>query len=323
MAEFLTIGEALVVLASEDIDTSLDDAQHFSKFLAGAELNVAIGICRLEHTAAYLSQVGNDPFGRFITQSAAEAGIETENLLINPEKLTGFYLKQKLSKGDPAVSYFRKNSAAASMTKADLISVKFDDVKIAHLSGIFPALSELSLKTFRELNHQLKEHNVTTVFDPNLRPALWKSQEIMAETLNELARHSHIVLPGISEGKILTGSGNPEAIADFYLKQQGGLTETVIVKLGAAGAYVKTITGESLTIPGFKADNVIDTVGAGDGFAVGLESALLEGKTLEVAIRRGCAVGALAVQSPGDNDGYPTREALHHFYQKNRYQADI
>ena len=40
-------------------------------------------------------------------------------------------------------------------------------------------------------------------------------------------------------------------------------------------------------------------MGAGDGFAVGLESALLEGKSLKVAVHRACAIGALAVQSAG------------------------
>jgi 2-dehydro-3-deoxygluconokinase len=322
MAEFLTVGEALVVLASDDNDTSLEEARHFSKFLAGAELNVAIGISRLEHSAAYLSQVGNDPFGRFVIHSASEAGIETENLLTHPEKLTGFYLKQRISHGDPAVAYFRKNSAAASMNISDLATLNFDDVKIAHLSGIFAALSDSALETYRELNRQLESHKVMIIFDPNLRPALWESQEQMIETLNELAKHSHIVLPGINEGEILVGTRNPEAIADFYLKQ-GDITETVVVKLGAEGAYIKTNTGESKMVSGFRANKVVDTVGAGDGFAVGLESALLEGKSIEIAVKRACAIGALAVKTPGDNDGYPTRKELKAFYQKNNYSADL
>ena len=69
MAEFLTIGEPLVVLASQDMELSLDKASHFEKFLAGAELNVAVGISRLEHEAAYLSKVGDDPFGDFIIET--------------------------------------------------------------------------------------------------------------------------------------------------------------------------------------------------------------------------------------------------------------
>ncbi|MFL6627664.1 MAG: PfkB family carbohydrate kinase, partial [Vitreoscilla sp.] len=53
-----------------------------------------------------------------------------------------------------------------------------------------------------------------------------------------------------------------------------------------------------------------DTVGAGDGFAVGVISGLLEGLALEAATRRGNAIGARMVQFPGDSDGLPTRQEL-------------
>jgi 2-dehydro-3-deoxygluconokinase len=69
-------------------------------------------------------------------------------------------------------------------------------------------------------------------------------------------------------------------------------------------------------IPGFKVDQVVDTVGAGDGFALGVITALLEGKSLESAALRGNAVGAMQVQVLGDNEGYPTREKLLQFYEK-------
>jgi 2-dehydro-3-deoxygluconokinase len=55
---------------------------------------------------------------------------------------------------------------------------------------------------------------------------------------------------------------------------------------------------------------VVDTVGAGDGFAVGVVSALLEGRTLEQAVARGAWIGARAVQVRGDTEGLPTRDVL-------------
>ncbi len=118
------------------------------------------------------------------------------------------------------------------------------------------------------------------------------------------------------------GSSEPEEIADFYLGQSKR-TESVVVKLGTEGAFVKTKTGAAYTVSGFKVDKVVDTVGAGDGFAVGLESALLEGKTLEVAVHRACAIGALAVQSAGDSEGYPNRQQLIEFYKTHNYQGDL
>lgn len=322
MPKFITIGEPLVVMASQDVDVSLDEAVHFKKYLAGAEFNVALGINRLEHSVGYISKVGSDTFGRFIAEAAQEAGLDTRNLIYDENLLTGVYLKQSVSKGDPATSYFRKNSAASNLKLEDIDMSALKDVQVAHLSGIFAALSDTALQTFKAFNDKLNENKVLTVFDPNLRPALWKNQEEMISTLNELAKKSQIILPGINEGKILMGSSQPEKIADFYLSQSS-LTESVVVKLGAEGAFVKTKAGGTYTVSGFKVDKVVDTVGAGDGFAVGLESALLEGKTLEVAVHRACAIGALAVQSAGDSEGYPTRQELMDFYKSRNYQGDL
>jgi 2-dehydro-3-deoxygluconokinase len=139
----------------------------------------------------------------------------------------------------------------------------------------------------------------------------------MVATINELAAHADIILPGINEGEILMGSRNPEDIADFYLNNSEK-TQTVVVKLGIEGAYVKQKDGTSFTIPGFKVEHVVDTVGAGDGFAAGLITALIEGESLENAVIRANAIGALAVQSPGDNDGYPTPTELTEFLTKNK-----
>jgi 2-dehydro-3-deoxygluconokinase len=86
----------------------------------------------------------------------------------------------------------------------------------------------------------------------------------------------------------------------------------VIVKLGEKGAFVKT-KEDSFIVPGFKVEKVVDTVGAGDGFAVGVISGLLEGLSLKDAVRRGNAVGALAVMSPGDNDGLPNPDQLKNY----------
>ncbi len=57
-------------------------------------------------------------------------------------------------------------------------------------------------------------------------------------------------------------------------------------------------------------EKVVDTVGAGDGFAVGVISALLEGRALPEAVARGNWIGGLAVQAVGDSEGLPTRDAL-------------
>ncbi|WP_125589048.1 sugar kinase [Companilactobacillus jidongensis] len=318
MSEVITIGEPLVCFASKDSDVSLVDAINFHKIMGGAELNVAIGVRRLGHSVEYISQVGADPFGDYVIKTILSHDVGTKYISKDPNNFTGHQLKQLVTKGDPDTFNYRKGSAASHLTSDVINKVDLDGVKVAHMSGIFPAISDIAEETFRTLLKRIVDKGILVTFDPNLRPSLWSSQEKMISTINELAASADIVLPGVEEGKILMGSDDPEKIADFYLK--GERTKTVVVKIGAEGAYVKTKDGDSYTVKGFKVDKVVDTVGAGDGFALGVITALLEGKPMKDAVLRGNAVGALQVQTLGDNDGYPDKDGLKEFYAKEGVQ---
>ena len=78
------------------------------------------------------------------------------------------------------------------------------------------------------------------------------------------------------------------------------------------GAYAAG-EGEAFQSPTYQETAVVDTVGAGDGFAAGVLSALREGLSLREAVRRGNAIGTIQIQHEGDNEGLPTREALEEF----------
>ena len=104
----------------------------------------------------------------------------------------------------------------------------------------------------------------------------------------------------------MTGADTPEAIARHYRSLGAKL---VVIKLGPQGAYFDGESGSG-HVSGFPVAKVIDTVGAGDGFAVGVVSALLEGRSVEQAVARGNRIGALAIQVIGDSEGLPTRDAL-------------
>jgi sugar/nucleoside kinase (ribokinase family) len=114
------------------------------------------------------------------------------------------------------------------------------------------------------------------------------------------------VLPGIEEGRILTGETSAEGIAAFYRAQGASL---VVVKLGPEGAYYEGQAGSG-HVPGFPVAQVVDTVGAGDGFAAGVISGLLDGLGVPEAVKRGAWIGARAVQVVGDSEGFPTRAEL-------------
>lgn len=314
MSEIFTMGEPMVVFIAEKPGT-FSEVENYSRGLAGAELNFSIGVTRLGHTASYFTKLGKDPYGAYIHEFIEKEKIDGEKVLFTEEYLTGSYLKTKVLEGDPAVYYFRKNSAASHICPKDIEAQDLSGVKMVHITGITPALSEDCRRSCMTLAKRAHEIGAMVSFDPNIREKLWKSREEMVQTLNDMAFHSDVVLPGIKEGRILAGTDVPEKIADFYLEHG---SKTVIVKLGENGAYYKTKDGAQGTVPGYKPEKIVDTVGAGDAFAAGVVTGLLENLPLDEAVARGNAMGAIIISSKGDNDNLPDRETLFAFQGKQK-----
>lgn len=307
---FVTLGEAMAMLVANHAGP-LADVDSFIRQLAGAELNVAIGMARLGFASRYVSKVGRDCWGSFIIRALAEEGVNTDAILISDDHSTGMVIKARQNDGrDPEVEYFRRGSAASTLCREDLPPQAINQDSHLHLTGVAAAVSPSLLAMSHYALQQARAVGASTSFDTNLRPSLWPDEQTMRDTINQLACECDLVLPGINEGRILTGYDTPEHIADFYL-QRG--VKLVVVKLGYEGAFFKDGKGQSATVPGFAVDKVVDTVGAGDSFAVGVVSALLDGRTTEQAVRRGNWFGALAVQVRGDSEGLPRRTQVSQF----------
>lgn len=304
-------GEPMGLLIAQSEGT-LDSVSGYDLAVAGAEFNVAVGVARLGHRVTYMTKLGNDPFGKRIIHVLNENKIGNEFVVWSDTKKTGFMLKGRVSEGDPDIFYFRAGSAASTLSVEDVEKIRFDEFSHIHLTGILPALSESTRDAVNLMFDKAHTFGLLITFDPNLRPQLWPSQDIMIKSINEMAAKADIVLPGTAEGKILMGSGDPKKINAFY-RNLGA--KVVITKLGSKGAYVTTPTEEYL-VPGYTVEKVVDTVGAGDGFAAGIITALMEGIPLKDAVQRGNAIGAIQVMSRGDNEGLPYPNQLNAFMNK-------
>lgn len=312
--DIATLGEAMVMFVSDSAGP-LERVQHFSKRTAGAETNVAIGLARLGFKVGWQSRLGADSMARFLLGAIGGEGVDCSQVTCHADERTAFMFKGRVEDGsDPPVEYHRKGSAASRFGPQHLDEAQIANARHLHVSGVFPALSASTLAATRRAMAVAREHGKTIGFDPNLRPTLWPSREAMRETINELAAQADWVLPGIEEGRLLTGHDTPEAVARFY-RERGA--RRVVVKLGADGAYFDDIDAGCGHVAAFPVAEVIDTVGAGDGFMVGVTSALLEGRGVVEATRRAAWIGARAVQVRGDTEGLPTRSQLREFERGN------
>ncbi|NML15606.1 sugar kinase [Azohydromonas caseinilytica] len=305
--DVVTLGEAMLMLVADE-PGPLEQVQHFHKRTAGAETNVAIGLARLGLRVGWQSRLGADSMGRYLLDQMRREGIDCSHVEVAAGERSGFQFKGRVDDGsDPPVEYHRAGSAASRLGLRHLDEAWLRGARQLHVTGVFPALSPSTLEATRRAIQVMREAGRRLSFDPNLRPTLWASQALMRDTLNALAVQCELVLPGIEEGFTLTGTRDPQGIARFY-RSQG--VRTVVVKLGPEGAYYDDEREGCGQAPAFPVSKVVDTVGAGDGFAVGVISALLEGRSVAEAARRGAWIGARAVQVTGDTEGLPTRAQL-------------
>lgn len=308
--EVVAFGEAMTMFVAEH-PGELSEVEHFQRRIAGADTNVAIGLARLGFHVGWLSRVGDDSFGHYIRRTLEAEGLDCRHLINDPDHPTGLVFKARAAHGaDPHVEYWRHGSAASQLSPSDATAVDVGAWRHLHATGIPPALSASCRELSFHMLDKAREAGASISFDPNLRPSLWRSEAEMASTLNAMAAKADWVLPGLAEGQRLTGLETAHDIAGFYLERGA---KAVIIKLGPEGSYYRGVLGgqeESFTIAGIPVPTVVDTVGAGDGFAVGVISALLDGRAPREALRRGNLIGAEAVQVRGDMEGLPHRDHL-------------
>ena len=312
----LLVGEGMGLFAAGE-EGPCSEVGSFSASVAGAELNVAIGLKRLGQCPVYMTRVGQDPIGDRIRYFMRQNGLDTSLVGVDTTRSTGFMMKTKVEQGDPKTYYFRKDSAASAIGPAEIKSIDYTGISLTHMTGILPPLSASTLEASKTLMEQSRANHVFVSFDPNERPALWKSDGQMKQTLLALSSKADLVLPGISEGKHLFGLEKVRDIGQAFIDNGAHYT---VVKDGPVGAYA-TDGQEGVYVPGFKVDEVVDTFCAGDGFAAGVLSALLEGRPMSEALERGCAIGAMQTQVVSDNEGLPTKAELEDFMASHQRAA--
>src|SRR5699024_2930482 len=289
----------------------------FSSRVAGAESNVAIGLARLGAQTGWMSRLGHDEFGKKIRSFIRGEGVDTSQVAFDETADTGLFFKEKLAPGEWRVKYYRQGSAASRLKPGDVDESYIAGAKYLLVTGITPALSESCYETVLTAIEYAKKHHVKVVFDPNLRRKLW-SENKARTVLIELVSKADVVLPGIEEAEFLFGSGSTEQLARQFIKKNAS---AVIMKLGKKGAYYLAEDTEGY-VEGFRVSEVVDPVGAGDGFSAGVLSGLLDGLELNDSVQRGNAVGAMAIMAAGDVEGLPEKDRLLDFMH-NRGRGDV
>ncbi|ADQ13526.1 sugar kinase [Halanaerobium hydrogeniformans] len=307
MIDVVTIGETMAAMAPKEVG-SLKYLNNFSKYIAGAESNVAIGIKRLGFKSGWISKLGKDPLGDYVEFFIRGEGVDVSQVKKDSDHRTGLLIKEMHTTKEPKVFYYRDNSAASHLEPDDIDEGYIKKARHMHLTGITPALSDSAQNAFFRALNYAKKNGLRVSFDPNLRFKLWSTVEEMKNVMLNIIPQVDVLLPGIEEGEILLGLSEPEAIikAFYEMMNEGSL---VVLKLGAKGALY--YQGDQIVhVDPYKVSNIVDLIGAGDAFAAGLITGLLREMSIKEAVELANLVGALCITVKGDIEGLPTWEQV-------------
>ncbi|KLU63027.1 2-dehydro-3-deoxygluconokinase [Peptococcaceae bacterium CEB3] len=304
MPDVITLGETMVAFVPL-LKGPLRHAALFTRTVAGAESNVAVGVARLGGSSGWISRLGNDEFGRHILSFIRGEGVDTSQVKFEAGAPTGIYFKELRNGAESKVAYYRQGSAASHLGPGDIEPSYFRGAKILHVSGISLALSSSCREAVHTAVSVAKKAGMLVSFDPNLRLKLWGIEEARQEVL-ALLPAVDIFLPGIEEGKILFEVEEASAIAQKAWEHGAG---RVIVKEGAKGCLVAD-KERMVRIPGYAVKEVVDPIGAGDAFAAGFLTGVLKGWPDVQCARLGNAAGAHVVTVNGDVEGLPSLDEV-------------
>ncbi|SFR20556.1 2-dehydro-3-deoxygluconokinase [Lentzea waywayandensis] len=260
--------------------------------VAGAESNVAIGLARLGHAVRWTGVTGADEIGSLVRRTLLAEQVDVGAARITPDAATGLILFEPRTADITRVLYYRGRSAGSLLSTED-VRRSFDAgvPRIVHVTGITPALSESALAAVTEAIHLGHEAGSTVSLDVNFRSKLWSPKAA-----------GKVIQPLLARVDVLIASDDELPIAGDHQVHE------VVLKHGADGATARTPDG-TWTAAAHRV-TVADTTGAGDAFVAGYLSGHLDGLGPEARLRRGNAVAAFAVATPGDWQGLPTRADL-------------
>ena len=297
--DIVSLGEPMV----EFNQTGEAGGRHYLQGFGGDSSNFAIAAARQGARVAYVSALGDDPYGRMLRGLWDREAVDHRSVKADPQAFTAIYFVTHDERGHH-FDFFRAGSAASRMTPADLPGERIARARVLHLSGISLAISNQACDTAYAAIDIARRAGVKVSFDTNLRLKLWPIHRARA-VMGDVLRLCDICLPSYDDVVAITGLTDPEAIVDHCLAQGA---EVVALKLGEQGAIVASATERHRIAP--HPCRTVDATGAGDTFGGAFVARLVAGDSLPEAGRYAAVAAALSTEGYGAVEPIPRADAV-------------
>lgn len=298
------MAKSIVVVGSSNTDMILKVSRiprpgetilggEFLTAAGGKGANQAVAAACAGGSVALVARVGRDMFGERAVAGLVEKGICVEHVT-EDDAPSGVALIFVAEDGENSIGVGGGANAQLSPRDVQRAKGKFAS------AGVVVLQLETPLETVQAAAELGRTSGAIVILNP--APA--------QHLPDELLRNVSIITPNETEAELLTAiavtdDASCRRAADTLLARGVG---TVIITLGARGAYLATTDSQQL-IPGFRVTPV-DTTAAGDTFNGALAVAIAEGLPIEDAIRFANAAAAVSVTRFGAQPSAPIRREI-------------
>ncbi len=238
---------------------TLVDQFHDREVLGGAPFNVACHLAALGSHPVLITRAGKDALGELLMKVMAERGMDMRGVQSDPSRPTGRVVVTEHARGHvfdilPDQAYDHIHVSMARMAAMS-----------AHPTLVYFGTLAQRGESRRALRKLLAAVNARAFLDVNLRDP-WVDPDTLEWSLQRAAvvKMNDDELVRISTMFSLAGA-TPEACAAALLSSFD--VHRLVVTRGADGAWTLDRAGRLEEVAGQPLSSLVDTVGAGDGFA--------------------------------------------------------
>lgn len=261
----------------------------------GNAANASVSLTHLGLNCGFVTNVGEDKYGRGIIAALNAKKIDTRYVRVNPGMMTNYHY----------VLWYKDE-------RTILINHEEFEYTWPNLRGreapkwiYFSSVAENALEYHDELADWLDENpEVKMAFQPGTF-----QMKAGAERLARIYRHSDILILNRQEAA-LVGGGDVENVHDLLDKLHALGPEVVCITDGPDGAYSSSPEGRFFMPIYPDPAPPYERTGAGDAFASTFTAAIMRGKSVTEALRWGPVNSMNVVQHVGAQEGLLTEDEI-------------
>jgi 5-dehydro-2-deoxygluconokinase len=305
--DVLTMGRVGVDIYPLQAGVGLEDVETFRKFLGGSATNVAVAAARHGRRAAVITRTGEDPFGRYVHAELRRFGVDDAFVSAVPGLPTPVTFCEVFPPDHFPIWFYRYPKAPdLEIRPGELPLDAIGSARLFWVTGT--GLCQEPSRSAHAAALAARGRDRPSVLDLDYRPVFWSSREEAGRQLRAALSGVTIAVGNLDECETAVGTRDPRAAAAALIELGVRLA---IVKQGPLGVFAATADDvvEVAPIP----VEVVNGLGAGDGFGGALCHGLLSGWPLERTIAFANAAGAIVTTRLECSSAMPTTEEVERF----------